>query len=69
MWRGGGGGGGGDDVHANATFVFSFLCSRAGAVHWGKGGGGGDDDVHANATFVFSFFFHLVLISSGAVHM
>ena len=27
---------------------------------------GGD---HANATVVFSFFFHLVLISSGAVHM
>ena len=30
----GGWGGGGDDVQANATFVFSFLCSRAGAVHW-----------------------------------
>ena len=73
--EGGGGGvagGRGHAVHANATFVFSFLCSRAGAVHWWGGGwwgGGGGDDVHANATFVFSFFFHLVLISSGAVHM
>ena len=32
----GGWGGGGDDVHANATFVFSFLCSPAGAVHCGS---------------------------------
>ena len=36
----GGEGGWGDDVHANAPFVFSFLCSRAGAVHrWGGGVG------------------------------
>ena len=28
-------------VHANATFVFSFLCSCAGAVHWWGGGGWG----------------------------
>ena len=33
---GGGGGGGGDDVQANATFVFSFFCSRAGAAHCGS---------------------------------
>ena len=32
----GGEGGGRDDVHANATFVFSFLCSRAGVVHCGS---------------------------------
>ena len=30
------GGGRGDDVHANATFVFSFFCSRAGGVHCGS---------------------------------
>ena len=38
-------------------------------VRYIGGEGGWGDDVHANATFVFSFFFHLVLISSGAVHM
>ena len=62
-------------VHANATFV-SLSCVHVlvryigGEGGWaGEWGGVGGDDVHANATSVFCFFFHLVLISSGAVHM
>ena len=40
-----GGGGGGDDVHANATFVFCFLCSPCSGLILvryigGEGGGG-----------------------------
>ena len=40
----------GDDVHANAPFVFSFLCARAGAVHLFWCG------TYVKATSVFSFF-------------
>ena len=57
-WEGGGGGGG-DDVHANATFVFCFLCSPCSGLVWcgtlvGKGGFTDDDacDV-ADAAIVF----------------
>ena len=51
--------------------LFSLSCVHVLVRYIGGegGGGGGGDDVHANATFVFSFCFHLVLISSGAVHM
>ena len=54
--------GGGDDVHANATFVFSFFCSRAGAVHWWGGGVGGGVMTSMRMRLLFSLSFVHVLV-------
>ena len=57
----------GDDVHANVTFVFSFLCSRAGAVHWwgGVGVGGVMTSMRVRLLFSLSCVHALVRYIAG----
>ena len=72
-WRGGGGvGGGGDDVQANATFVFCFLCSPCSGLFCcgtlvGRGGGGGGG-VMTSMRMRLLFSVSCVHLVPGAVH-
>ena len=57
---------GGADVHANANFVFCFLCSPCSGLFWcgtlvGRGGGGGGGEGWGVLFLVFTLFWSILV--------